>query len=55
MTSNLVIILQVVNIIMSALSPLIVSFSYLIKNISSSSCCGGEIRTKKSSSNDIKS
>lgn len=51
MTDNLMIVLQVVNIIMSTLSPLIVSFSYLIKNISSSNCCGGEIKIKKSSSN----
>ena len=38
------IVLSSISLIASIVSPLIMSFSYLIKHVSESSCCGGHIK-----------
>ena len=38
------IVLSSISLIASIVSPLIISFSYLIKHVSESSCCGGHFK-----------
>ena len=47
-------ILVLVNIIVSFLSPLILSISYYIKHISESNCCGSNVKLRQSSTNNLK-
>ena len=41
--TNTQIILLIVNIIISALSPIIVAIASLLRHIKKSSCCGGDV------------
>lgn len=37
-----VLVLQILNLILNFLSPIIISLAYCLKNIKKSSCCGSE-------------
>ena len=44
------IVLSSISLIASIVSPIIISFSYLIKHVSESSCCGGHFKIDREES-----
>ena len=42
-------VLLIINTILTALNPVLSSFSYLIKHISQSKCCGNELLIRRDS------
>lgn len=48
MTDITLLLLQILNIIITAIGPVIVSLSYCIKHIKLSQCCGSKIELRES-------
>lgn len=48
-----ILILQIVNIVVSALSPLINAFAYFIKHIQKSTCMGSSVDMRKDSEKQL--
>lgn len=49
--NQVVIILQIITMILTAINPLIISIAYMIKHISNSRCCGNELTMRNSERN----
>lgn len=53
MALNATEILLIINTIITAMTPFITSFSYFIKHISRSSCCGSTVTLRKPSKSSM--
>lgn len=50
----ILLVMQIATMLITLIAPLITAFTYFIKHISKSKCCGGSIELRKDSEKNLK-